>query len=388
MQPVAARPEHEPRTDRPHVGFWAVVTVVPVAVLLIAKADDVTKGIRGLRIDPWLEGQYNFTYEHEFVRRGLIGEIIRRSGYPDGSLALFALSVGIYLILGGLVAWWAWSGFRDFDLRQRMIFTGGCLALPFSLPHFGFDLGRTDTLFYVVALGLLGTTAPVVAFAVVGFLAVLIHELFIVAFVPLLAHGLLRHQRPMAMPRLAALAGGVALAGILVFVAGDLESVPESAYARQLEHEVPGYDGSWNDGNVPAHSMLYKDVGFHLRRSFEAWSPNKVLNVVAAAIPGALLVWWLHRARPGPWLLPALAAAVLPMLVLFVIGVDAPRWVALLSFNVMIVGLLELQGRPLARPELENTRWASWALATTIALGPIGIVNAFPMWETLLDAVT
>lgn len=384
----------EPRRTWPHVStrgaFAAVATLVPLGALIVARADNLAQGAGELRIEPWLEGQYNFSYEHEFVRRGLIGEVIRRSGFPDGSLALHNLSAVLYLALGGMVAWLAWSGFRKLDLRRRTLLSAGVLALPFSLPHFAFDIGRTDVIFYVVTLWLLGTSAPpVLVFAIVGLTAVLVHELFVLAFIPLLAYGLLRqHEARIAQPRLLALLAGAGIAAALVVVAGDLESVPEREYAQELEQAVPDYDGSWADGNVPAHSMLYKDVGFQVRRSLDRWAPVRVLHTLAAAVPGALLAWWLYRLRPDPAVLRGIAVTTLPLLTLFVLGIDAPRWVALMSFNVLLVGLLELCRRPATDEELARTGWISWALAATILLGPIGVLKGYPVWATLWDAVT
>src|SRR5262249_60842963 len=68
---------------------WLIYSFVIGLVLVVAKATNRVNGIPILRLNPGLDGELRFDYRHEFIRRGLLGEVLRQLHYPTGGFAQF-----------------------------------------------------------------------------------------------------------------------------------------------------------------------------------------------------------------------------------------------------------------------------------------------------------
>src|SRR5262249_56957426 len=67
---------------------WLIYSFVIGLVLVVAKATNRVNGIPILRLNPGLDGELRFDYRHEFIRRGLLGEVLRQLHYPTGGFAM------------------------------------------------------------------------------------------------------------------------------------------------------------------------------------------------------------------------------------------------------------------------------------------------------------
>jgi hypothetical protein len=365
--------------DRRRIPTGILTAATACGVLLVAGADDFANG---LRLGPWMQAQQQFSYEHEFVRRGLVGELLRQVAYPNTPRPMYLLSAAVYFGVAALTARLAWDALAGLEHRRRQAATVLLVALPFALPHLAFDLGRADTFLYLMVLPLLvWRRTPVLASVAVGGAGVLVHELFLVVQLPLLVGSLVGDGgwRALLQRRVVALGTAAAVAFVAVALAGNLDSMTQSEFRAELQDRVPGY----HDTNLGApHTLLYMTPGSEVRRSLRDLDRWSAVNMAFAAVPAGLLLWAYVRLRRSRRDLARIGVILAPSAVLLLMGHDVTRWVALASFNLLIVLLLRLRDHPLRMTDidLQALRVPVLLLAMSVLGGPIGTINAYPLW--------
>jgi hypothetical protein len=399
MRPTAARHAAPARWRA-----WIIYASVVGLVLVLAKAVNRVDGISVLRLNPGIDGTLRFDYEHEFIRRGLLGETLTLVRYPSGGFAMFLFSVAAYCVLSALVVIVVDSALPPVPAVTRQVTTVVLLLLPFSMPYFASQLGRVDTVLYVLAITLIvWRRAPWAAFLLCGIAGVLIHENFVVVELPLIVACVASGRPIKALPRDARIAlcvAGGAAAFLLVMVAGSLTSMSESAFVAELDREVPGYSAYVADSSFSSTRALEGRGGFSFDETLGRYDLWLVADVVIATIPAVALVFFFARLRGGTDWIPLAALAVAPVGLLFFLGIDLGRWVALASFNLLVVLLIELRDRPVPASDMvlepaagdrnplavlvPRLRVPAVLVTASVALGPLGVNTAYPVWVEIV----
>ncbi len=318
----------------------SVVTAVSGLVIL-----DSLAPVSGFTLSHYL-----FTYQDGFVRRALVGSIL--AAFGDGApvtvdlpamLGLGYLAV-LVLLVAALVAL-AWErGDRRTTLLLAALLVGSS-----QLQILAFDVGKFDGLLLALtaaaALASLraGRGAPVIV-ATFGVVGVLVHELHLVAGVPLAAAMVALGPARGTRGRLAtgvAVALPAALTGlILALLAGRppggsvaaAEALMAARAAFTLEESAAFVQG------LSVTASVRQTFGVLLAR------PVPILTSVLVAVPPAAAALLLLRGRPGGGARGrrdegVLAVAALSALLLLPLGFDWYRWLTISVVGLIIAGL-------------------------------------------------
>ncbi len=318
------------------------------------------------------ESYYLVTYHHGFVRRGMLGEILRllfgvptRSEVDGTEIAIVVLAVGAVLLLIELL------------VRRR---TAGAYAMaillaasPFTFDFFIVDR-RPDLLAValLVALGVVLVRDPgpllawLVAFGLAFGVMVLVHEDVVLIQVPwavvLVAVATMDRDggrpggtRPALTRRLVARVGALVVPTLLATTAVLVDGLPSPHRVAQLEADV----SSWHlEGNT-VFTYLADSVGAAVRLVGGIPADDRALTLLLGAILVSLQLGWIAlwvRPRlwspfvvPGHRMLGALlgSGVAVATVVLFATGFDWVRWFADCGASWLIVqAFVPLLGDP------------------------------------------
>jgi hypothetical protein len=321
---------------------------------------------------------YLFTYQDGLVRRALVGSLLALAtgDAPVSRELVTFLGFGYLALFIGLGATLVGIAWARGDRRTVVLLAVLLVASPQAMV-LAYDTGKFDTLLLsltpIAALAILGgRRSAVIVAALASLVGVLVHEIHAIAGVPLiLALLLARHGTSTRSRLLLPLIVGVPVAIAVVAiglgattVGGSLESVQALAGARAgFETEV--------------ETAVVQTVSF---RENLAWTaavmrgrPLALLATVLVAVPAGVAALLLARRRPRPrsstgpvsWTdrlglllvhprTPVLAA--LSPVLLFPIGFDWYRWVAMAVTNLVLLGLWREAGgdRALAPDDVEG----------------------------------
>jgi hypothetical protein len=299
-----------------------------------------------------------------FIKRGLIGSLAQpllgpAPAYPTLIQAglLYGLLIGALLSLafGSLLA-------ASRQPSSRLLF----LVSPAALLQLGYTFSWYDgacTLLFLLQLLLLRSRrawlqrllAPLLALLAAA--AILVHELYLLAFLPLLIW--------QAWPRLNRPGRGLLLLVVLLSTGALL------------------WQGSYEPGPAELAARLGLDLA-HAPLEFTSSLATNLSSVVKGlwlggywrgSVPALLyLAVLLGLARRAGSQLPPLLLALSPLL-LGLIGVDLPRWCALAATNLLLLGLLGA-----IRFSKPGTRPWHWLALPFVLAGPIGVFGySFPL---------
>ena len=354
----------------------------------------------------WSFTHWAFSYDHGFVKRGLVGEVLSAVIEPQ---SLFQTVRVASLVSAVAIA----AALLYVFLRPFVRFGGpGHLAFAVvtathfgTLQHFFYDLGRFDNFGLLLSLLCLacidrcGRGVSTVVIAVACGTGIVIHEAFVVIYLPMvLAYWWYRDAgaRWMTYPL-----AGVALLLLVVallMVSRGSPAVARSDYVRELRAE----HGEWiNEGSV---GVLYGGVKTESNRVVSnLLTPRRIIqHVVLAAFLFPSLVLVVHAFRRGgdagvpsrPLDVRGLMTLLVccSPLALYVVGVDFARWWALALTNIFVV---------LAWLTLSSETWRErvgdafsrhgrlvWsAVALNLVSGPLGVASSpFPRIDPLITA--
>ncbi len=343
---------------------------------------------------PWLAGtlhraygptHYFLSYEHGFLKRALLGELL----LPLHHIGLHAI-LGIEVVIFAIVVAITYLVFRRalFGSVQERALAAFLLAGPALLPHFAYLSGDLDSLLYCCAVlavaALLEMPGTLGAFCtiVLSIVALLIHEAFLLLFYPLLLAimiDLCRRHRLRAGTVLAQLA--VVTIAMLAILHYGKWSVPHPEYmaAAQQRTDMP------LEGTV--FLVLSNTLHQQLRFVAALYDKRLIAGVLLSCLVSlpyfAALIWMLRGTlatrgytRKSRWTLLLLLCAPLLLLPL---GHDVMRWVAAVCVNISLF-LLYLYGTGEPNERRALTAWTATPvygalLAYALALGPFGIAS-------------
>ena len=336
--------------------------------------------ILGMALSNWLVSGFGrvalrISYgEFGFVKRGLVGTLLQPvlpdHAYPTiiRSSISYGLAIGALLAIGsGLLM------LRCHQRLPRLLF----LLSPATFLQLGYTFSWFDATLSVLFIGqvilLRGSkarptpspareTARSILIGALAVVALLVHEVYLIAMAPLLAWFCLKRFGPSMRTWLPLLCIGITLGCVVAF--GSYEAGP-FALAQQLG--VPAQE-------APAEftSSLGENIMATMR---SIWLSGYARGSLPALAYVALLAWlgFQSTATP-PGHRSAIVLALSPLL-LGLIGADLPRWCGMAGFNLLLLGLvgdISLRGTP-------GSPWPRLALLAGLA-GPMGVVGySFPL---------
>ncbi len=272
----------------------------------------------------------------------LIRRLLRRD--DPAVLALALLSPAMFIQLG--------YGFYFLDLWCLIC---ACLALGLLAP----------------ARGPVPPPAPgprqLTALAALVVAGGLFHEVFLVAFAPLLLGVAALRSRRAAL----VVAASAAATALLLALAGSYEAGPEVLTAVVQRH--------FSGPVTVAHFELTSSLATNIRRTHAYLIGEGHLRTVLPAYAYLAVLVSAVAVRAEPRRLALLAACLSPLALGLFAG-DVSRWIGFACMNVLLLALLDLL--PLRLP-----RWRLALLTLPLLAGPLGVVAAFPLLQARLAAV-
>ncbi len=344
-------------------------------------------------VEGWRLALWQLDYRHEFGKRALPGAVLGGLGIPRTAGVVWALSFSAAMTSCGVLVWLWWRRLAAQPPRTALLLLGVFVASPASAMHLGYDAGRFDhfTLLIAiicVALILEGPTR-LATFVVPPLIAVglLIHEAFLLIGLPLIATTTWwRSADDPGHRRLFFAEMAVALLTLMpLLLYGDASEASLRAALSDVARVAPG-------DTLAASSLTVLNAGVarSIRMAGWAWSQPFTWLYMAVVLPLLLALGWLYlaaielRRRRGGEL--GVALAPLSVLVLFGLGLDFYRWMALglmLSFVVLLV--LGPTSPGISRIAGTRRGWVALTVAFgTAFLGPLGVTNPFPAIDTWL----
>ena len=358
---------------------WAgrLLTVLPVLVSLL-----------------WLGGTFHRTYgpthyflnyQHGFVKRALLGELLLPLHFIGVrtilaiELAIFAAVVAVtYIVFRRML-------FGTLGERALVAFL---LAAPALLPHFAYLSGDLDSVLYICTVLAVGAflampaaaAACVVALSVV---ALLIHEAFALLFYPLLVAIMIDQCRRHRLRTGVIIAQLVTIA--IVFLAilhFGKWSVPHPEYLATAQQRT----------NMPLEGTVFLVLSNTLQQQLHfvaaLYTKRLIAGVLLSCLVSvpyfAMLVWLMQSAMAVRGYSKKIRWALLLLLcvplLLLPLGHDAMRWISAICVNVSLF-LLYLYSTAAESAERRTlTAWTATPLygamlGYVLALGAFGIAS-------------
>lgn len=353
--------------------------------------------------------QWAFTYDYGFGKRAFIGELISYWVAPDQLLLtlklitlLVSILVGIFLII---VVLRPYLRNRDIGLLAFAILA---ISHPATLQHFFYDQGRFDHLGWLLMIfglfmikrgGALLSTAIVLIVSIIG---ILIHEVFLVLYLPLMLMYWFTRQPEIPLARLSQIVVTVVIVGAtIILVLNSAPPLAQEAYVAALQ----SLHGDWiSEKSV---QVLYGGISVESNRALNLLlSQRRLLQYLILGlflVPTIIFTYGVFRryvvlaeeGRPQTrelslWLV---VLAGLSPLVMFFVGVDFARWLSISITNMFIAFALCAEESERFRDAILNTfrthPWLIWlALISHFVSGPMGVAaSAFPRIEPYIQFI-
>lgn len=285
----------------------------------------------------------------------------------------------------------------------RLAFAVLGITHPATLSHFLYDSGRFDQIGFIVALACLlsmerGRT-PLVVLASLCITAILVHEAFLLIYVPIIsaywAYVDTKSQSPWLKP--------VAMAAIAVVVTIAISLIGPPGVSRQHYYqELVQLHGPWiRDGSVGVlYGSLTKEMGRAVDLLMSGRRIIQHLTLACFLAPMILIAMKIAKReaelrrssnasdRSVVWVMIAAASP----LSLYVVGVDFARWWALTITNLLVALALIMTRSSRWSQAVEETlahqKTLVWVgLGLNLVAGPLGVAaSPFPNMEPLIRA--
>ena len=339
----------------------------------------------------WTATHWLFTYEHGFIKRGLIGTLLAQFSETVSIRTVSILYFGIVALAAMTLALLIWH-----TIVQAVVTTKARLATtllacflatsPGALQQWLADIGRFDVfafvllcLSFVVALRTSGALTGLVAVSLCSTLAILVHEGFFFWVGPMgVTFWMWRHD----MTRRNFVFG----ASALTFLTCVAALVSTSGYGDRFEFQDARPDlQSRAEFNINDNSLMvhYRNLAENISYTKErAWTSERLPGQALGVL---YLVFWafvLVRFFAGNWdfRTVSLVIACFVPLGLVPLGHDLGRWFAMINCNLLLATLLMISSNPMRLGRLATYIPAilTLGLALNIFLGPFGVTLVFP----------
>jgi hypothetical protein len=329
---------------------------------------------------------YFLSYQHGFLKRALLGELL----LPLHFISLHTI-LAIELVIFAAVVAVTYIVFRGtlFGTLEERSLAAFLLAAPALLPHLAYLSGDLDSLLYIATVLAVGAflampAAAAVASAIaLSIVALLIHEAFALLFYPLLLAIMIDQcRRHRLRPGLVLAQFAVVAIAFLAILHFGKWSVPHPEYLAAAQQRT----------NMPLEGTVFLVLSntFQQQLHFVAalYTKQLIAGVLLSCLVSlpyfATLVWLMQSALAirgytdkSRWSLLLLLCAPLLLLPL---GHDVMRWVSAICINISLF-LLYLHNT--ASDTAERRPLTSWTatplypaiLGYTLVLGAYGIAS-------------
>ena len=350
-------------------------------------------------VSPWRLTQWWLSYDLGFVKRGLMGTLLRplaeRMGH-EASVHAAAVAILVVAIIS-LVAIAAYLAKQAHWTPVAVVLSVAFVTMPGSVATIATDLGRFDGVLVAIAVASLGIMlleirsraplAALVSFALLQPLAVFVHEIYVVVAGPLLATVAAASWRRLRRGTRVMLAATAVLAiGLtgVTMVVGGLEATAEQLYsiaATQLTFEP----------SLAALAVPTSTLRDNLAFAFSTWlRPSGWLIVFATAlgvtpafvVVGATLRW---LGTTDPRSIGFVAVPALAPFSLLLVGIDAGRWGMFASLNAMLCAMILLTEREQPPASRRLLAWLVGATVAGAAIGGMGATGVINLHEALVE---
>ena len=162
--------------------IWCVVLVIAAVVTL-----------RWLgSVSTWHMTHWSFTYEHGFIKRGLVGDITSRLFGAATPQIIYRSVLAIFILLMIALTCWVTKPAWNSNRAGAWLFAILAVTSPATIPHLEYDFGRFDQinlLILLTCLFILSKPSKLLRYSLIPPLcaiALLIHEAFFLMFAPLI----------------------------------------------------------------------------------------------------------------------------------------------------------------------------------------------------------
>ncbi|MGB2202752.1 MAG: hypothetical protein ACPH5G_15585 [Pseudooceanicola atlanticus] len=356
------------------MGRWSGLLAALIAVALV--------WIDGLRDStPWVDTHWLFSYADGVVKRGLPGWVYGLFSIPMLDTDLLVTQLALAAAVALALALRSGQAMVGLPLVTGLLSLVAILSGPGLVRQLFADPGRFDAI--GLALILLGAMAVdalprrggLGLLTVLSLVAVLVHEAFILWVAPvglalwLLRHGLGRQDLPMI--------GGAALVVLAVtgWIAGrsygDLMPFDAAKALLQARADFPVSDLSL--------MVQYRGLGENIAYTAEtAWEAGRLAHLLIGLALIAVQALLVGALIDRGWQRALIVGLCLTPLLLFGLGQDHGRWLAMINAGLAVTAMAGLRGckAQFGPPVLAGLAALS---AVQLWLGPFGVVRVFPL---------
>ncbi len=330
---------------------WTATVAVGVSGLIVATCFLVIRIHRG--IGDFQLTHYYFNYSDEFLRRGLIGEVLRQIGFSLSNLNVSLLYSSTVVLFLSLLVLACARLFAEWPPRIGVLFVVFMLACPGLTLHYAYSSYGYLDIFQLVlaALGLLSIyrrSLPVGLAIALSFsvFSMLIHEAGLIVTAPVfIAALMLKHGNRFALPGAAGLFAILVAVAVVIWRQGSADMISYEDHIAALTATAGTPDAISDAAVIVLHRSLGDNVGLVLPRSpwWYAWQQVKFVIFAAPYLYFFLASLFLvreHLAASGRGMAGlVMAAATFAPVSLYPIGHDYFRWWSAAMANYFLLML-------------------------------------------------
>ena len=341
----------------------------------------------------WKYTHFLFNYAEGFVKRGLVGEILRQTTSNISFTLVWKLSVLLLTVIYGILfavfarPWW-----RERTNAGLFLFLLIAITSSATLQHAVFDLGRFDLLCLLLALGCiacsghlsLSTLGSVLLVNSCLLLSLLIHEAAFFLYVPLVLafwHMLDPSARGCRRQLLSAVF--LMIATWIISTRGQMTLNTLQVHTAQLQ-AIYGSRVESSALLVLHRQGIAENIRLTLDNGFTVARLISHLIMLLALFPLFKLLWHFYRACRTVLISQQklLLLSSFSPLALYPLGYDHFRWWALALTNLFIVLSLLMTWYPPVRTRIAAAimqhKTLVWlTIASSLLFGPLAVTESF-----------
>jgi hypothetical protein len=378
------------------------LSIISTLAILAVTAASIAMFSNGLIPSNYKTLHFALSYEVEFLKRGLVGEIFRLLGLSPWGAAPGVFSLLVLFLLSGLYALAARALLRQRAHPVLAVILVALWASPAALPHLAADFGRFDALL-ILLLGVwavcsfaLTANLSLALLTLVGCATVLIHEIALFATVPIgLALWLIRYDQPLISVRTLAFGAVIFVVSILIWAFGNGDIVTPEGVTQTISQNFGAGDYSIELMLLVLFGDISQNATYSARQA-AYFAPLRehmqALGIMSGflALLGAMAAIVVRRLPRHGWV--ALVTCLTP-LVLYPFGYDYFRWLSFVLINMTALSIWVMLHDPTTTDAIiarcKGWRGAIQGLAFLfLVVGPLGIFTGFALRQAPLFALT
>jgi hypothetical protein len=357
-------------------------------------------------VSNWMYTHWLFSYEHEFIKRGLVGEVFRLLGIMP-SFTLILILTTLLTLLIGLTLFTLFFKVHQLDEKKAIgtyFFFLIAVTHSATIQHFFFNSGKFDPFLIFIFLGALfllrrvswGLSIGVVLISSV--LGLLIHEAYFFISLPLVFCFWFLSHRGNNFRWAVQILIGVLLVAVTWYI-GTYGRVYSMTYSEYLEILTTQFG---DRVELASLAVLYRGLNENLEYT-SYWLLNRTVLIhscffLITMIPTALLFWklvkkdFLELKSNRDSLIKCITyIAAFSPLGLLPFGFDVFRWWALALTNMFIVITVfsfdKTYRNNLSATIEDNLPLGLYVICLSLILGPLAVVGSYTWLIQVLETL-